>query len=159
MRKLTIAILAAAALAGSSALALSPLASAQMPANPAASPSPTMPIPGMMHGEEHGPGPHGWMQRPEREGWMQGRWMRHEAFERLKTWGLFHRPANLALTPDDVKIIAEAILLRHGQHAWKVGDVTQNADNTVSFAFVTEHGDVIAHFSIDTKTGRIRRID
>ncbi|MGH7121584.1 MAG: hypothetical protein ACREFP_21775, partial [Acetobacteraceae bacterium] len=157
MHKLTVAALAAAALVGTGALTLAPLASAQTAANPPVPPAPAMPMPGMMHGEGHGPGPRGWMQRPGQEGWMHGRMMRHEAFERLKTWGLFHRPADLALTPDDVKIIAEAILLRHGQHDWKVGDVTQNADNTVSFAFVTAHGDAIAHFSINTKTGRISR--
>lgn len=159
MRKLVIATVAAASLAGAGGLALSPLASAQTAANPpapppAAQPMAPMAMPGGMHGwmggaEGRGEGPQGWMRHGE---------MRH-AFHMLNTWGLFHRPADLALTPDDVKVIGEAILLRNGQHDWKVGDVTANADHTVSFAFVTAHGDAIAHFAINTQTGRISRTD
>jgi len=97
-----------------------------------------------------------WMQG-HRGPWMHGQEMRRALFERMRTWGLFHRPANLALTPQDVKILGEAILLRNGQHSWTVGDVTPNADNTVSFAFVTAHGDVVARFAINTETGHIVR--
>ncbi len=155
MRKLTLAALAAASVAAAGALTLSSLASAQTAASPPAPPPPgaAMPMPGMpmwMHGNARGPG---------QRGWMRGGEMREALFHRLRAWGLFHRPADLALTPDDVKIIGEAILLRHGQHQWKVDDVTPNADHTVSFAFVTAHGDVVARFAINTETGRISRTD
>jgi hypothetical protein len=56
-------------------------------------------------------------------------------------------------------MIAQAILLRHGNHTWKVTNVAQNQDNTVSFAFATQSGDVIARFAMNTQTGRIRRIE
>ncbi|MDA8049690.1 MAG: hypothetical protein M0002_06755 [Rhodospirillales bacterium] len=171
MRKLTLTALAAASLAGAGALAFPSFASAQPAAPPAGPPAAATPAPtpGMPYGMPGGPGPHPWIGMPERPGpwmmggrggpWMRGREMHYAPFAALRTWGLFHRPADLGLTPADVKIIGEAILLRHGQHDWKVGDVTANADNTVSFAFVTAHGDVVAHFAINTRTGRITRTD
>jgi len=151
--------LGAAVLAG--ALALPILASAQTaatPVVPAGSPPiapPSMPGPAaprgpMMMGSQPHPGP-----------WA-GPWMArrgHAAFAWHNTWGLFHRPADLGLSAADVQTIAEAILLRNGEHDWKVGDVTANADHTVSFAFLTAHGDVIARFTMDTETGRISRTD
>jgi hypothetical protein len=210
MRKLTIAAVGAAALAGAGALALAPSAGAQPAAPPAGGAAATvmpgpwagMP-PGQMSGQAGGPtrGPQAgaWMQREEMErqggAWMEGRggpWGEHQGAERqraeqwgaeqrgperqggpwaergdihrgwmhlVRTWALFHRPADLGLSPADVQTIAEGILLRNGQHDWKVGDVTPNADHTVSFAFTTAHGDVIAHFTMDTRTGRITRTD
>lgn len=160
------------ALAG--ALGFSGLALAQGTAEPPAPPPHAMPAPaapmhgpgmGMGPGMGAGPamrtgpammghqwgGPHRWMGE---EGARRGAFMRH-----MKTWSLFGHHGDLALSPSDVQTIAEAILLRHGEHAWKVGDVTPNADHTVSFAFVTEHGDVIARFTMDTMTGRITRAD
>lgn len=159
------------ALAG--ALGFSGLALAQGAAEPPASPPRAMPAPvGPMRGPGpgmYGPGigmgmgpsmmdhrrgePHRWMDE-EGEGARRGAFMRH-----IKTWSLFGHRGDLALSPSDVQTIAEAILLRHGEHKWKVGDVTPNADHTVSFAFVTEHGDVIARFTMDTMTGRITRAD
>ncbi|HWA81695.1 MAG TPA: hypothetical protein VG848_15460 [Acetobacteraceae bacterium] len=180
MRILIPAIAGAALLAGA-ALAFSPLAGAQPapaaggapaqvvsppagpPLGPPAGPMANRPgggawmpgMPGMgmpmMHGPAAGAGPEAWA----------GPWMRRHAMHALfawrETWGLFHRPADLGLSPSDVQIIAEAILLRNGEHDWKVGDVTQNADHTVSFAFVTAHGDVVARFTINTSNGRITR--
>lgn len=154
MRKLALAAIAAASLAGASALTLSSPASAQTAASPPPPPAAAMPMPGMMHGS----GSDGRMG--ERGGaWMRGGEMRRVMSHLFSTWGLFHRPADLALTPDDVKVLGEAILLRNGQHDWKVGEVTPNADHTVSFAFVTAHGDVVARFAINTQTGRISRTD
>lgn len=183
MRKLALATVAATSLVGAGALALSPLAFAQSPGaqSPGAQsagdpPAPAMmsdpppapgpapgpaagPVPGGMHGPMpgmmHGWGPHHWMA--ERNGsWMHGR---HGMDHRSRTWSLFDRPANLALSPADVTTIAEAILLRNGQHDWKVGDVTPNADHTVTFAYTTAHGDVVARFTMDTRTGHISRTD
>ncbi len=175
MRKLALATVAATSLVGAGALALSPLAFAQASgAQPSGGPAPAMmsdpppgpgpgpaagPAPGGMHmpmpGMMHAWGPHHWMA--EHNGaWMGGR---HGMDHRSGTWGLFDRPANLALSPADVTTIAEAILLRHGQHDWKVGDVTPNEDHTVSFAYTTAHGDVVARFTMDTRTGHISRTD
>ncbi len=180
MRILIPAIAGAALLAGA-ALAFSPLAGAQPapaagaapaqvvspPSGPPLGPMANRPdggawMPGMsrmgmgmpmMHGPAGGAGPEAWA----------GPWMKrhalHALFARRETWSLFHRPADLGLSPSDVQTIAEAILLRNGQHDWKVGDVTQNADHTVSFAFVTAHGDVIARFTMNTSNGRIIRTD
>ncbi|MGH7103579.1 MAG: hypothetical protein ACREFJ_14395 [Acetobacteraceae bacterium] len=167
MRKLVLATIAATSLVGAGALTLSPLAFAQTPgaqpvgAQPAGDPPPPAPPhpPGPMHGPMpgmmHGWGPHQWMA--EHHGaWMHGRQgMDH----RSHTWSLFDRPANLALSPADVTTIAEAILLRNGQHDWKVGDVTPNEDHTVSFAYTTAHGDVVARFTMDTRTGHLSRTD
>lgn len=161
MQKLVLAAVAATSVVG--ALALSPLAPrafaqpAGDPPAPAAQPMPgptANPMPRMMHGY----GPNSWMS--ERGGhWMGAREGRHGMSHRSHTWDLFDRPANLSLSPADVTTIAEAILLRHGQHDWKVGDVTPNEDHTVSFAYTTAHGDIIARFTMDTRTGHITRTD
>ena len=90
-------------------------------------------------------------------GWGNGHHHRHFMMAH-KGWGLFYPAADKNLSPTDVQTIAQAMLLRHGNHTWKVANVTQNQDNTVSFAFTTADGGVIARFAIDTQTGRIRRI-
>jgi hypothetical protein len=95
--------------------------------------------------------PQGWgVQRR----WGMGRW--HMAAAR--NWGLFTRQADKKLSAADVQIIADAILLRHGNHTWKVANVVQNQDDTVSFAFATQSGEVIARFAMNTQTGRVRRL-
>ena len=86
------------------------------------------------------------------EGWLRWR------MERMRMWGLFYPVDDKHLSADDVQKIAEAMLLRHGNHTWKVINVAANQDNTVSFAFATADGSVIARFSMDTKTGRLQRI-
>jgi hypothetical protein len=75
-----------------------------------------------------------------------------------RNWGLFTRQADKKLSAADVQIIADAILLRHGNHTWKVANVVQNQDDTVSFAFATQSGEVIARFAMNTQTGRVRRL-
>ena len=139
-----------------------PMANGPMANRPDGGWMPGMPGRGMamMHGPAGGAGPEAWA-RPGMNGpWMNGPWMKqHALFAWRKTWALFHRPADLGLSPSDVQTIAEAILLRNGEHDWTVGDVTQNADHTVSFAFVTAHGDVIARFTMNTIDGRITRTD
>jgi hypothetical protein len=90
--------------------------------------------------------------------WQHGeRWL-HWRMARLRMWGLFYPVDDKHLSADDVQKIAEAMLLRHGNHSWKVINVAANSDNTVSFAYATADGSVIAHFSMDTKTGRLQRI-
>jgi hypothetical protein len=97
-------------------------------------------------------------------GWRSRRWLASREMPQrwrirtLRGWGLFSPQADKNLSAADVQTIAEAILLRHGNHSWKVANVAQNQDDTVSFAFATQGGDVIARFAIDVHTGRIRRI-
>ncbi|HUC17278.1 MAG TPA: hypothetical protein VMA37_06290 [Acetobacteraceae bacterium] len=173
MRILIPGLVGAALLAGAAAVTFSPLAGAQ-PAPAAGAPAQVVSPPG---GPPPGPMANrpdrGWMPgmgMPMMRGpaggagpWMNGPWMKRHALHALfawrETWGLFHRPADLGLSPSDVQTIAEGILLRNGEHDWKVGDVTPNADQTVSFAFVTAHGDVIARFTMNTSNGRITRTD
>jgi hypothetical protein len=85
------------------------------------------------------------------------RFERHRMAEARK-WGLFAEQPDKKLTAADVQTIAQAILLRHGNHTWKVTEVAQNQDGTASFAFATQNGEVIARFDMDERTGRLRRI-
>jgi hypothetical protein len=88
-------------------------------------------------------------------GQLRHRWLIAER----RGWGLFYPQSDKKLSASDVQTIAQAILLRHGNHTWKVTNVAQNQDNTVSFAFANQSGDVIARFAMNTQTGRIRRIE
>ena len=105
-----------------------------------------------------GGGRPGWgMQRGM---WGQpGMWAarRRMAMMRRNDFGLFAWVPDKQLTTADVQTIAQAMLLRHGNHTWKVGDVVANQDNTISFAFTTSDGGVVARFAMDTRTGRLRR--
>jgi hypothetical protein len=93
-------------------------------------------------------GAHGWGKGHHHHHWM----MAH------KDLGLFYPVADKELSDTDVQTIAQAMLLRHGNHTWKVANVARNQDNTVSFAFTTADGGVVAKFAIDTRTGRLHRI-
>jgi phage baseplate assembly protein gpV len=97
----------------------------------------------------------------QRHGWgIEGRHgpQHHHWMMAHRGWGLFYPVVTKNLTVADVQTIAQAVLLRHGNHTWKVADVTGNQDNTVSFAFTTADGGVVARFAVDTQTGRLRRI-
>jgi hypothetical protein len=48
--------------------------------------------------------------------------------------------------------------LIHGNHTWKVADVADAVDGSVTFAFVTADGSVVARFSMDRHSGRLTRI-
>jgi hypothetical protein len=101
-------------------------------------------MPGWMHRGEHGPGggEHGWM--------AHHRWQ--------PMMGLFYPAEDRALTAPEVQKIAEALLLWNGNRAWKVTNVAENQDNTVSFNFAAPDGTVIAKFSVDKKTGHFHRL-
>jgi hypothetical protein len=99
--------------------------------------------------------PQGWGRPRSMMGGEQNRQGRMEA---ARTWGLFSSQADKKLSAADVQTIANAILLRHGNHTWKVINVVQNQDDTVSFAFATQSGEVIAQFAMNTHSGRVRRI-
>lgn len=137
------------------------LADATMPPPPAPGGDPTADAPGAM---DHMPppppgmGPHGMegMGMPPHPG-MHGPFMdrmRHMA----ATWGLFYNQRDKKLSVSDVQTLAQAVLLVHGNHSWKVADVTPAADGSISFAYTTADGSVIARFSIDPHSGRMHRI-
>src|SRR5205823_7165634 len=123
-----------AALTGAAAGSFVQLASAQQtPAGaPAAAPS----------GEamEQNPGPGGmrgmhWRQRMREMGMHEmGRGaMGHGHLAGPGTFALFYQQADRQLSAADVQKIAEAFLLWHGNHSWKVVNVAEGADNTVGF--------------------------
>jgi len=100
----------------------------------------------------HGPGmmmhtPGGPMADRMHEGWPH----KDEMFS------LFARVQNKNLTQADVKIIAQAILLEHGNHDWTVTNIG-TANNAIDFSFATQHGDKIATFAVDPSTGHFKRI-
>jgi hypothetical protein len=72
--------------------------------------------------------------------------------------GFFINRDNKNLTNDDVKKIAEAGLLWFGERGWKIGDVKDAGSRTAEFALTAENGGVIARFTMDRDTGRVRRI-
>jgi hypothetical protein len=96
--------------------------------------------------------------RRGRHRWMMGGRRRQWDMARARNWGLFYAQPDKKLAAADVQTLAQAILLRHGNHTWKVVNVAANQDDTVSFAFATQDGGVIARFAMDTHTGRLRRL-
>ncbi len=96
----------------------------------------------------HGPG--GWMHHGH------GGWMHHH--DPMRMLGLFYPAEDRALTGSDVQKIAEAFLLFNGNRSWKVANVAENQDNTVSFAFAAPDGTVIARFAVDRKSGHFHRL-
>ncbi len=145
MRKTILAAIAAAAITGAAAGSMIQLAAAQ----PQTPPNPPMPAApgGMMHGP-------GMMHRMHEMMRMRGM---HRAPFAPGTFALFYKQGDRHLTAADAQKIAEAILLWHGNHAWKVADVVENPD-TVGFAYAAPDGTVIAKFTIDRKNGHIARV-
>lgn len=110
-------------------------------------------------------GPMGWRGdfAMEREGWAHGPHRGMPPFyahmqEMARNWGLFAPQADKKLSTADVSILAQATLLRHGYHEWKVTDVAAAADGAITFAYATADGSVIARFSVDPHNGRFTRI-
>jgi hypothetical protein len=94
-------------------------------------------------------------QRPRMRGRQQSDYCR---MADSRTWGLFFPQTDKRLSVGDVSTIADAILLRRGDHSWKVADLVKNQDDTISFSFTTQGGETIARFSMDVHTGRLRRL-
>jgi hypothetical protein len=86
----------------------------------------------------------------------RGPWGEHR--RQPPAMGLIFPAADKNLSPADVQVIAQATLLRRGNHDWKVTNVTANDDKTISFAYATAEGGVIARFAVDPHTGRMRRV-
>ena len=75
----------------------------------------------------------------------------------MRNFALVYPQADRNLTAPDVQKIAEAFLLWHGNHVWKVVEVAPAADGTIGFALATQEGSVIARFAMDPHTGRVTR--
>ncbi len=113
-----------------------------------------------------GMGPPGMAQPPGRCGgpgrWGQADWGGPGGPgswpNRVQKFSLFAPVQNKNLSAADVKIIATALLLIHGNHDWSVSNVVTEADKSIQFSYVTAHGDVIATFAIDPASGRVQRV-
>ncbi|HUN44199.1 MAG TPA: hypothetical protein VMU81_28240 [Acetobacteraceae bacterium] len=109
------------------------------------------------------PGPHPGMDGPGWNGPMMGpmAWMRrwHEWHHRpaLGTFALVYPQKDRNLNPADVQKIAEAFLLWHGNHTWKVVNVAATPEGPIAFSLATPDGTVIASFTMNPHTGRIER--
>ena len=119
---------------------------------------PAPPPPGPGFDAPRGPHPH-WGEW--RHHMREGREARegHRPFGGPGTFALIHRQADRKLSPADVQTIAQAFLLWHGNHSWKVVDVAPTQDGKIGFAYATAQGGAIAHFTMDPHTGRVARID
>jgi hypothetical protein len=83
--------------------------------------------------------------------------MHHPMASEQRPFGLFYHPADRKLTTAEVQKIAEGFLLWQGNRTWKVTEVAEAPDNAVSFALATGDGSVVARFSMDRATGRVKR--
>ncbi len=83
---------------------------------------------------------------------------RHERPFHPGDLALIYRQEDRNLTQADVQKIAEAFLLWHGNHTWKVTNVAATADGPIGFSLTTPEGSVVAKFTMDPHTGRIHRV-
>ncbi|MEJ0019651.1 MAG: hypothetical protein WDN25_24475 [Acetobacteraceae bacterium] len=97
--------------------------------------------------------PHwGGMARPGHDG------QRAHAMRRMRNFALVYPQQDRKLTPPDVQKIAEAFLLWHGNHTWKVVEVAPATDGAIGFGLATPDGSVIARFTMDARTARVTRV-
>jgi len=121
------------------------LAQAQQPGPPGPGGPPAASGPWMGHDQ---PGP--WADR------MRER--RTRRMQMMRVFALVPRAEDRKLTPPDVQKIAEAFLLWQGNHSWKVINVRPEGE-LIGFDLATADSSVIAHFTMDPKTGRPGRLD
>jgi hypothetical protein len=86
---------------------------------------------------------------------MQG-WRHRGPADGASALGLVYASPDKQLTAADVQKIAEAFLLWHGNHAWKVTDVADAGDN-VTFSITTGPNTVVAKFAMDRHSGKLVR--
>ncbi len=86
-------------------------------------------------------------------GWQSGRTTLAQG---PATIGLLYTAPDRKLSQDDVRRIAEAFLLWHGNHEWRVTQLASDADH-VTFSIATAQNTVIAGFSMDRHTGMLNR--
>jgi hypothetical protein len=104
---------------------------------------------------------------PQQGGHWAGGWGHHRGPEEAHwrhhglgrgPFALIYRQKDRQLAPADVQKIVEGFLLWNGNHTWKVADVAATAEGPISFSLATQEGSVIAKFTMDPHTGRIKRI-
>jgi hypothetical protein len=147
MRKTLLTAAAAFVIGGMSVGSLMSYAQPAPPPGPADAPASGPGGPGMAGPGWHHPGPWGWMHR-----WREG----HGPVT-PGTFALVFPHKDRNLTPPDVQTIAQAFLLWHGNHAWKVVNVAPTSDGAIGFSLATENGSVIATFTMDPHTGHVTR--
>ncbi len=76
--------------------------------------------------------------------------------EMMRAFALVHRSEDRKLTLPDVQKIAEAFLLWNGNHTWKVINVARDGE-VIGFDLAAAEGGVIARFTMDPKTGKLKR--
>ncbi len=94
-------------------------------------------------------------------GWMHGGQDGHQRgamMQRMRAFALVYPQKDRKLSPPDVQKIAEAFLLWHGNHDWKVINVAPTTDGPIGFALATPDGSVIARFTMDPHTAKVERI-
>jgi hypothetical protein len=70
--------------------------------------------------------------------------------------GLVSTAPDRQLTAADVQTIAQAYLLWHGNHDWRVTNLATDGDR-VTFAITTAQNAVVATFAMDRHTGALTR--
>jgi hypothetical protein len=70
--------------------------------------------------------------------------------------GLVPTAPDRQLSASDVQTIAQAYLLWHGNHDWRVTNVATDGDR-VTFAITTAQNAVVATFAMDRHTGALTR--
>jgi len=106
--------------------------------------------PGMILGEGRGDGPPAWARGG------RGEQARHGGAGPVRAF--FINRDNKDLSNEDVRKIAEAGLLWFGERSWRIGEVKDSGSRTAEFTLTTENGGIIARFTMDRDTGRVRRI-
>ena len=93
-----------------------------------------------------------------------GGWREHMMMRRMggggsdpSTFALVYPADDRKLTEADVQKIAEAFLLRRGNHTWKITNVAPAGDHLIGFSISTPEGSVIAKFTMDQKTAKMTR--
>ncbi len=145
MRRTILTLLAGVVIGGAATGAF--LAQAQPPTPPGAGGPPPWGPHAMGWMMPHGPGMPG---GPGGPGGGPGLGM-------MRAFALVYPQPDRNLSPQDVQKIAEAFLLFHGNHTWKVVEVAPAADGTIGFALATQEGSVIARFTMDPHTGHVTR--
>jgi hypothetical protein len=74
-----------------------------------------------------------------------------------ETLGLVYDKPDKELTEADVQKIAEAFLLFHGNHSWRVTNVVLNGD-VVIFAIATDQNAIVATFAMNRHSAELQRL-
>jgi hypothetical protein len=71
--------------------------------------------------------------------------------------GLIYDAPDKQLSAADVQKIAEAFLLWHGNHSWKVVGLSDDGDRVV-FSIATTQNAAVARFAMNKHSGKIQRL-